>query len=556
MRAFSLGRLLYTARYCFLFPFRNLRGARHVLAWVFALHLLVTFSWSFADPLIQRFMIDQLVTRNIATFLAAVFTAFGLYLAMHWLSWKTTLLRADADRVLSGLLMDRAMAALYCHPPRRGTQGSAMISRVMNEPSQLAGTTTFSLEMFGIGLTFAFSVVFCAFVSFYALLPLLLLLPVVLLVVMRDANSAHGAALRVERRRAEATAHLSQSLTAMPLFVPFKLLGRVRREVSRTFSSYRWEARHLLAGRARVNRNARMAMSGVEVLIFAAVAFVVIQKDLSIGSYFGLTAAYWRLLNSVRDMSEKLPMVAVHYGRIRRFERFCARRPGAWLATDEANQYTRLRVDELRVRRHDGVQNTINLDIGPGDKLVLFGANGSGKTTLLNAISCPGKDQEAHLQVPGPISLVVSPPAFPNLPVHRLLKLDAADDLQKGDTERLARRLGLDPARFEENPQVWSDGEKRRLGILLALGKKAATYVMDEPLSGLEGRAKRMVMEAIIEHTNSAVLIVALHESELIPLFSHRLDMTATPTAQGLYPVHARHLDGMARQQYPCDAIR
>ncbi|PPU28737.1 ABC transporter ATP-binding protein [Xanthomonas arboricola pv. fragariae] len=526
MKAGSLGRLMRTASYCFAFPFRNMRTARRALVYVFVLHSLVTFSWSFADPFIQRFMIDQLVARNIGMFLAAVLTAFALYIGMYWLGWRTVLLRADVDRVLSALLMDRAMSSLYAHPPRRGSQGGDLVSRVMNEPAQLSGTATFALEMFGIVLTFCFSVIFCAFVSIYAMLPLMLLLPVVIVVVMRDANSAHGASIRVERRKAEATSELTQTLASMSLFVPFRLLGRVRQEVNRSFSRYRWEAREMLAGRALVNRNARMSMSAVEVLIFAAVAFVVIQKDLSIGSYFGLTAAYWRLLNSVRDMAERMPMVAVHYGRIRRYERFCTREPGRWAATARGNEYSQLEVRKLTIGRHDGTTQQLTFDLAPGQRLVVTGANGSGKTTFLNALSCPRNDQIRNLQVPGPMSLVVSPPAFPVLSAARMMKLDLLEQAAVEEIRQLAGELGLDPARFNECPQAWSDGEKRRLGVLLALSKKAAIYVFDEPLSGLESTAKSKIMKTIIDRTRDAILVVTLHEPELVEMFTHHLDMS------------------------------
>lgn len=536
MKAGSFGRLMRTASYCFAFPFRNMRTARHALVWVFVLHSLVTFSWSFADPFIQRFMIDQLVARNIEMFLAAVLTAFALYIGMYWLGWRTVLLRADVDRVLSALLMDRAMSSLYAHPPRRGSQGGDLVSRVMNEPAQLSGTATFALEMFGIVLTFCFSVIFCAFVSIYAILPLLLLLPVVIVVVMRDANRAHGASIRVERRKAEATSELTQTLASMALFVPFRLLGRVRRGVSRSFSKYRWENREMLAGRARVNRNARMSMSAVEVLIFAAVAFVVIQKDLSIGSYFGLTAAYWRLLNSVRDMAERMPMVAVHYGRIRRYERFCGRTPGRWLSTASGNEYSELRVRGLVTGRYDGTTRQLTVDLAPSQRLVVTGANGAGKTTFLNALSCPSSDQAGHLQVPGPMSLAVSPPAFPVLSISRLLKLDLLGDEAIQEIRELASELGLDPGRFDECPQGWSDGEKRRLGVLLALSKKAAIYVFDEPLSGLESAAKSRIMKVIIDRTKTAILVVTLHEPELVTLFTHHLDMSGNTGDGGLTP--------------------
>ena len=74
------------------------------------------------------------------------------------------------------------------------------------------------------------------------------------------------------------------------------------------------------------------------------------------------------------------------------------------------------------------------------------------------------------------------------------------------------------------------------MGVLLALSKKAAIYVFDEPLSGLESAAKSRIMKVIIDRTKAAILVVTLHEPELVTLFTHHLDMSGDTGDGSLTP--------------------
>ena len=59
-----------------------------------------------------------------------------------------------------------------------------------------------------------------------------------------------------------------------------------------------------------------------------------------------------------------------------------------------------------------------------------------------------------------------------------------ASGVEQARIQRLASRLGLDPF-LDRDPDGLSQGEKRRVQVLLALMKRAALYVFDEPLSNL-----------------------------------------------------------------------
>ncbi|UZW61652.1 ATP-binding cassette domain-containing protein [Lysobacter enzymogenes] len=513
---------------CFRFPIRQMRWRRRTLYRIFAVHLLVTFGWSFGDPLLQKLMVDHLVAKDFAGLAAVLAAMLGIYAVVHYLSWKNQLAQARVHYTLQARLIDRAAASLYAERIGRDRNaGAKLLGRLHAEPAQLTELVQFDLEAIGILAGGIFALVFCSLVSPFAVLPLLILVPLVLYMTVRDFGSTQTAAVRVERRKNEAIARLSENLDALPLFAPFRLLGRVRRSIALGFLPYQRSAYALSASRAKVSRDTRMMMTTAELLVILTAAMVVIYAQLSIGAFFALTASYWRLVGSLREFAERLPNLPIHYGRIRRFERFCARAPGRWYENawrDARGEALELRRLSLRLDAQRSV-GPIDLRVEPGRSLILLGPNGAGKSTLLGLIAGNGMEHEGELRTPSPISLALSPPRFPHLSASRLLALDARKPLDRDRLLGLAQRLGLNLERLQEVPGHWSDGEKRRLAILLALSKPAALYLFDEPLSGVDIQSKDELLRLILEETSHAVCVVALHEPDMAARFSQRLDI-------------------------------
>lgn len=557
-----IAKLRNTARVfglCFRFPIGELRWKKPVLYRIFMIHVLVTFGWSFGDPLLQKLMVDNLVAKNLPGLAMALGGMLAAYAAMHYLSWRNMLARARVHSVLQAQLMDRAAASLYAERIGRDRSiGSKLIGRLHGEPVQLTELVQFDLEAIGILASGVFALIFCALVSPYAALPLLILVPLVLLMTVRDFGSVQTAAVRVERRKNEAIGQLSGNLEALPLFAPFRLLGRIRRLITLDFLPYRRSAYALTASRAKISRNTRMMMTTAELLVILTAGLVVIYAGLSIGAFFALTASYWRLVGSLRDFAERLPNLAIHYGRVRRFERFCARPPGAWYQNtwrQDATSALELRGLNLPLdaRRKLG---PLDLRVDAGERLILLGPNGAGKTTLLGLIAGAGIDHEGDIRVPAPVSLALSPPRFPHLSVDHLLGLDTRPELERERLLALAERLGLHE-RLDDVPGQWSDGEKRKLAILLALSKPAALYVFDEPLSGVDIRSKRDVLDLILQETSHAVCVVALHEPEFASRFDQCLDVMPTAHILGAATDAGTGAESdTARSQLNCEQLQ
>jgi branched-chain amino acid transport system ATP-binding protein len=238
---------------------------------------------------------------------------------------------------------------------------------------------------------------------------------------------------------------------------------------------------------------------------------------------------------------------------------------------------------ELRAitKRFGGVTaaNGVDLRVAAGERRIIIGPNGAGKTTLFNLVSGAfpptggaiflfGEDITAlppHRRVArglGRTFQIIH--LFANLTVlenvvlallgrrrarfvalrplgaYRELHDEAAERLRSVDL--LTRRA--DPAR------LLSNGEQRRLEILLALAQRPRLLLLDEPMAGLSpgerqavlallGRIGRDIPLVMIEHDMDLALdladrVTVLHYGEVIAEGTPA-EIRANPTVQEIY---------------------
>jgi ABC-2 type transport system ATP-binding protein len=150
------------------------------------------------------------------------------------------------------------------------------------------------------------------------------------------------------------------------------------------------------------------------------------------------------------------------------------------------------------------VLHGITLTVQPGETLGLVGPNGAGKTTLLNSILrlvVPAAGTvslfgEAHEAPASRAQLAYLPERFQppghltgqdfvrlSLAFHRLPPDPAA-------TAALARALDLDPLALARPIRGYAKGMAQKLGLLAALLTNRPLLLLDEPMSGLEPKAR------------------------------------------------------------------
>ena len=213
--------------------------------------------------------------------------------------------------------------------------------------------------------------------------------------------------------------------------------------------------------------------------------------------------------------------------------------PASWLA---AKGWV-LRVLEGRsliVRAGERVLvNRVSLAVAPGQVLALLGANGAGKTTLLRVLGLLRRPDDGVLLWEG----TRTDPADARLrrrigylghEIGLYENLNARENLQffaglygrieGGRIEALIERVGLAPF-ADDRVRTYSRGMRQRLALARSLAHEPTLWLLDEPYTGLDVGAARLLDDLIAQRRQTGTATV---------LVTHDMDRAARLADQGL----------------------
>lgn len=174
--------------------------------------------------------------------------------------------------------------------------------------------------------------------------------------------------------------------------------------------------------------------------------------------------------------------------------------------------------------------DALNLNIDAGEVYCLLGANGAGKTTtinlflnfvepsggqaLINGLDVtrePLETKKFLAYIPEQVNLYKNLSGLENLEYFSALA--GQDKYSKDDLLGFFDEVGLQREAGEKRVSTYSKGMRQKVGIAIALAKKAKALLLDEPTSGLDPKASNEFSELLKKLSGQGcAVLMATHD--------------------------------------------
>jgi multiple sugar transport system ATP-binding protein len=172
----------------------------------------------------------------------------------------------------------------------------------------------------------------------------------------------------------------------------------------------------------------------------------------------------------------------------------------------------------------------LNLDVAEGEFMVLVGPSGCGKTTALRMIAGLEEITAGEIRIEGKVVNDLAPrdrdiamvfqnyALYPHKNVYDNLAFGlrmrkVPKDEQKQRVEEIARILGLGDM-LHRRPAQLSGGQRQRVAMGRAIVREPQLFLMDEPLSNVDVRARAQIRGEIvrIQRTVAVTTVYVTHD--------------------------------------------
>jgi len=182
----------------------------------------------------------------------------------------------------------------------------------------------------------------------------------------------------------------------------------------------------------------------------------------------------------------------------------------------------------------------VDLDVHPGELLLLMGPSGSGKTTLLSIMGCILTATSGSVQVAGREVVGLREKELPAIRLQHIgfvfqgfnlfPTLTAGENVElmldlkgvsaaaaKKRSKELLEQVGL-ANKYGAFPADLSGGQKQRVAIARALAGDPGIILADEPTAALDSHTGRNVMEMMsdLAHKRGRAVVIVTHDSRVL----------------------------------------
>lgn len=177
--------------------------------------------------------------------------------------------------------------------------------------------------------------------------------------------------------------------------------------------------------------------------------------------------------------------------------------------------------DLTMVYNGKAVLDNVNLNLKDGQIIGLVGENGSGKTTLLRTLAGIERNYQGEVKIngknPGGNTNEMVSYQPDHLALDENLKISQVADIYSKFFEDFSSNKFYDLIKgFDIGADLklkeCSKGMKEKVQIALTLSRKTKVYLLDEPLSGIDPKSRKIVLTTIIENFDyEGILLLSTH---------------------------------------------
>lgn len=268
--------------------------------------------------------------------------------------------------------------------------------------------------------------------------------------------------------------------------------------------------------------------TGAYIVVLIIGAQKIMQGEMEVGSLVAVLATIEMLFFPVRYVGDLLMMTQVAAASASRVFSFLDKR----VANSNVERAMGMTITNVSFQENDEEKcriHNIDLQINPGEIIMIVGESGAGKTTLLKLMTGLYKPSNGSIVYYGNearLTTVWQEPRFFRTTVKENMYFGEVG--LENELEKNAELVSVTPIISElpegiqtvlhKSGEEFSGGERKRLALLRAIVSNPNLIILDEPTAGLDPSNQEVVWNMIEGLGRGGTRIVATHDVEKVIL--------------------------------------
>ncbi|EJV61453.1 hypothetical protein IEO_03190 [Bacillus wiedmannii] len=264
--------------------------------------------------------------------------------------------------------------------------------------------------------------------------------------------------------------------------------------------------------------------TGAYIVVLIIGAQKIMKGEMEVGSIVAVLATIEMLFFPVRYVGDLLMMTQVAVASANRVFSFLDKR----VANSNLERAMGMTVTNVSFQENDEEKcriHNIDLQINPGELVIIVGESGAGKTTLLKLMTGLYKPSNGHIVYYGDearMTTVWQEPRFFRTTVkenmyfgEEYIEHQLEKNIELVNVKPIIRDLseGIQTV-LHKSGEEFSGGERKRFALLRAIGSNPNLIILDEPTAGLDPSNQETVWNMIEGLGRDVTRIVATHDVE------------------------------------------